>query len=317
MGIGADDHKAIFGSTEGLLKQFGSERIFDTPLSEAAITGVAIGAALAGMKPVHVHIRTDFIYLALDQILNLAAKWRSMFGGHMHVPIVVRAVIGRSWGQGAQHSQSLQSLFMHVPGVKVVMPTTPYDAKGLLLSSIFDPDPVVMIEHRLLYYITGEVPDEYYEIPFGKAFVRREGHDLTIVANSYMVCEALKAAGFLAEQGISVEIIDPVTLVPLDEATILNSVRKTGHVLIIDTSWTRCGASAEIAALIAEKAWGDLKAPIRRMGMAPVTCPVSKTLEELFYPNAKSIAQNVCEMLERKIPDVEVPLLTTKFKGPF
>src|SRR3989338_1650539 len=150
MGIGADDHKAIFGSTKGLLERFGKERVFDTPLSESAMTGIAIGAGLAGMKPVHIHIRADFLYLCMDQLLNVAAKWRSMFGGKGSVPIVVRAVIGRSWGQGAQHSQSLQSLFMHVPGIKVVMPTTPYDAKGLLLASIFDPNPVLMIEHRLL-----------------------------------------------------------------------------------------------------------------------------------------------------------------------
>lgn len=317
MGIGADDHKAIFGSTKGLLEQFGKERVFDTPLSEGAMTGVAIGAALAGMKPVHVHIRTDFMYLAMDQLLNLAAKWRAMFGGAMNVPIVVRAVIGRSWGQGAQHSQSLQSFFMHVPGIKVVMPTTPYDAKGLLTSSIFDPNPVVMIEHRLLYYISGEVPDHYYEIPFGKAAVRRPGKDLTIVANSYMVVESLKAAEFLEQQGIDVEIIDPVTLVPLDEETILKSVRKTGRLLVLDTSWITCGASAEIAALAAEKAFEALRKPVRRMGMVQTVCPVSKPLENIFYPNAKSISQTVCEMMDREVPDTEVPMLSTQFKGPF
>lgn len=316
-GIGVDDHKAVFGSTKGLLEKYGRERVFDTPLSEAGMTGVAVGAALAGMKPVHIHIRSDFVYLAMDQLLNLAAKWRYMFGGEMSVPIVVRAVIGRSWGQGAQHSQSLQSLFMHIPGIKVVMPTTAYDAKGLLIASIFDPNPVLMIEHRLLYYITGEVPAGYYEVPLGKAFVRRPGRDVTIVANSYMVVESLKAADFLSEHGIEVEIVDPVSLVPLDRETVLASVRKTGRLLCVDTSWTTCGVSAEIAALAAEKAFDELKQPVRRLGNAPVVCPVSKPLENLFYPNAKTIAQTVCEMMNREFPDAEVPLLTSKFKGPF
>ncbi|HNV85626.1 MAG TPA: transketolase C-terminal domain-containing protein [Candidatus Omnitrophota bacterium] len=318
MGIGVDDHKAVFGSTKNLVDRFGRERVFDTPLSEAAMTGVAIGAALAGMRPVHIHIRCDFLYLALDQLFNIAAKWRYMFGGQMSVPIVIRAVIGRSWGQGSQHSQSPQSLLMHVPGLKVVMPTTAYDAKGLLLAAIADPNPVAVIEHRLLYDIPGEVPDGYYEIPLKKANIRREGKDITIVANSYMVVESLKAAEFLAGEGIDVEIIDPVTLVPLEESVILKSIEKTGRLLVIDTSWTACGASAEIAALAAEKGFKSLKAPVRRMGMAPVVCPVSKPLENIFYPNAKTIAQAVCEMLGRNFPaEKEVPLLTTKFKGPF
>ncbi len=317
MGIGVDDHKAVFGSTKELVKRFGKERVFDTPISEAGMTGVAIGAALGGMKPVHIHIRTDFLYLAMDQLLNLAAKWRSMFGGQMSLPIVVRAVIGRSWGQGAQHSQSLQSLFMHVPGIKVVMPTTPFDAQGLLLSAIFDPNPVLMIEHRLLYDIPGEVPETCTEVPFGHTVVRREGRDLTIVANSYMVVESLKAAEFLEEYGIDVEIVDPVSLVPMDKETILNSVRKTGKALIVDTSWISCGVSAEIAALIAENAFHGLKQPIKRMGMQSVTCPVSKPLENAFYPNAKKIASEVFAMMGRDLPNVEAPVLSSNFKGPF
>lgn len=317
MGIGVDDHKAIFGSTKGLLERFGKERVFDTPLSEGAMTGIAIGAGLAGMKPVHIHIRADFLYLCMDQLLNVAAKWRSMFGGKGSVPIVVRAVIGRSWGQGAQHSQSLQSLFMHVPGIKVVMPTTPYDAKGLLLASIFDPNPVLMIEHRLLYDIQGEVPEGYYEEPFGRAYVRREGADVTLVANSYMVVECLKAADFLAEEGIEVEVVDPVSLVPLDLETILASVKKTGRLLVVDTSWTGCGTSAEIAALVSEKGFDSLTQPVRRMGMASAVCPVAKSLENVFYPNARSIAQTVFEMMGQAFPQREVPMLASKFKGPF
>jgi len=317
MGIGVDDHKAIFGSAKGLVDRFGHDRVFDTPIAEAGMTGVAIGAALGGMKPVHIHIRADFLYLTLDQLFNIAAKWNYMFGGKMSVPIVVRAVIGRSWGQGAQHSQSPQSIIAHVPGIKVVMPTTAYDVKGLLLKAIFDPNPVVMIEHRLLYDIKGEVPDGYYEIEFGKGVCRREGSDLTIVATSYMVPEALKAAEFLSTHGINIEIIDPLTLVPLDEELILRSVKKTGRLLVADTGWTYCGFSAEIASRVAERGFSSLKGPVRRLGTAATVCPVSKSLENIFYPNAKTIVHEVCEMLGKKAPNSEVPLLESRFKGPF
>lgn len=316
-GIGADDHKALFGSSEGLVQRFGKERVFDTPISEAAMTGVAIGAALGGFKSIHAHIRNDFVYLAMDQLLNLAAKWHYMFGGLMCLPIVVRAVIGRSWGQGAQHSQSLHSFFMHVPGIKVAMPTSPADAQGLLLSAIFDPNPVVILEHRLLYYLSGEVPDPPVPESFGKAVIRRKGKDITIVANSYMAVESLKAAEFLEQEGISAEVVDPVTLVPLDEQTILESVQKTGRLLVVDMSWMTCGMSAEIAALAAEKSFSHLKQPVKRMGMQPVTCPVSKPLEYEFYPNAQKIASEVFLMLGKKFPSLDVPLLTTPFKGPF
>ena len=317
MGLGVDDHRAIFGSARGLLERFGPERVFDTPISEAAMTGVAVGAALNGLKPVHVHIRSDFLYLAMDQLFNIAAKWRYMFGGRMQVPLVVRAVIGRSWGQGAQHSQSLQSFFMHVPGFKVVMPTTPADAQGLLLAAINDPNPVLVLEHRLLYDIVGDVPDPPVEALLGKAHMRRVGKDLTIVANSYMVVESLKAAEFLESQGISAEIVDPVSLVPLDRETILASVRKTGRLIVVDTGWTSCGVSAEIAALAAERAFDSLKQPVRRLGMQQVTCPVSKPLENAFYPSARTIAMEAFSMLGRPFPDVSVPALTSTFKGPF
>ncbi len=317
MGIGVDDHKAAFGSTKGLVERFGKERVFDTPIAEGAMTGIAIGAALAGMRPVHIHIRVDFLYLAMDQLLNLAAKWRYMFGGNRSVPMVIRAVIGRSWGQGAQHSQSLQSFFMHVPGIKVAMPTTPYEAKGILLASIFDPNPVVLIEHRLLYDISDEVPDSYYEFPLGKAVTRREGKDVTIVANSYMAVECLRAAEILKEQGIEAEVIDPVSLVPLDIETVLNSVRKTGRLLVAECGWTSCGVSAEISAQVAEKAFGALKYPIRRIGNEQVPCPISKPLENLFYPDVRKIVSTVCEMMNRDFPEQEISLVTSKFKGPF
>lgn len=317
MGIGVDDHKAVFGSTKGLLERFGKERVFDTPISEAAMTGAAIGAALGGMRPIHVHIRCDFLYLAMDQLFNMAAKWHSMFGGQMSVPIVIRAVIGRSWGQGAQHSQSLPSIFMHVPGIKVAMPTTAHDAQGLLLAAIADPNPVLLLEHRLLYDIPGHVPEPCAPVPFGQAAVRRAGKDITIVANSYMAVESLKAAEFLEAHGIQAEVVDPVSLAPLDEKTILASVRKTGLLLVVDTGWVTCGVSAEIAALAAEKAQPALKGPVRRMGMQHVACPVSKPLEQAFYPSARTIATEAFRMLGRRPPDVQAPVLTNNFKGPF
>lgn len=317
MGIGVDDHKAVFGSTRGLADRFGKDRVFDTPISEAAMTGVAVGAALGGLKPVHVHIRCDFLYLAMDQLFNVAAKWQYMFGGQMRVPIVIRCVIGRSWGQGAQHSQSLQSFFMHVPGFKVAMPTTAYDAQGLLLAALSDPNPVLLIEHRLLYDIPGRVPRTLGPIPFGRAEIRRRGNDATVVAPSYMAVEALKAAEFLARHGVQVEVIDPVSLVPLDEETILRSVRKTGRLLVVDTSWVTCGLAAEIAALAAEKAVASLKGPVRRLGMKSTTCPVSKPLERLFYADAPKIAREVFSMLGREFPKDRVETLATAFKGPF
>lgn len=317
MGIGVDDHKAVFGTTKGFVERFGRERVFDTPISEGAMTGIAVGAALAGMKPIHIHIRADFLYLAMDQLLNIAAKWRAMTGGARSVPLVVRAVIGRSWGQGAQHSQSPQSLFMHVPGIKVAMPTTPADVQGLLLGALADGGPVLLLEHRLLYDLVGDVPDPPVALPFGRAVTRREGSDLTIVAGSHMAVESLKAAEFLAKHGVQAEIVDPVSLVPLDRDAILRSIAKTGRLLVVDGSWTTCGASAEIAALAAERGFASLKAPVRRLGMQPVTCPVSKPLENAFYPNAKTIAAEAFSMTGRPFPDAPAPELTHAFKGPF
>ncbi|MBI5242243.1 MAG: alpha-ketoacid dehydrogenase subunit beta [Elusimicrobia bacterium] len=317
MGLGVDDHKGIFGSTKGLAEEFGRERVFDTPISEGAMTGVAIGAALNGLKPVHVHMRVDFLYLAMDQLFNIAAKWHAMYGGRSSIPIVVRAVVGRSWGQGAQHSQCLPSFFMNVPGIKVAMPTTPADAQGLLLAAIADPNPAVLIEHRLLYDIAGPVPDPPEPVPFGKAAVRRPGRDLTIVANSHMAVESLRAAEFLSGHGIEAEVVDPVSLVPLDRRTLMESVRRTGRLLVVDTGWTVCGVSAEIAALAAEEAPAALKHPVRRLGMQPTTCPTSKPLENAFYPGASGIAREAFAMFGRGFPEGGVPEQTSAFKGAF
>jgi len=283
MGQGVDDPEGMFGITRNLHKKYGRDRIFDTPLSENALTGVTIGAALAGMRPVYMHNRPDFLLLAMDQIVNHASKWSYMFGGNIHVPLVIWATVGRGWGGAAQHTQTLQGLFTHVPGLRLVMPSRPYDAKGLLISSIADNNPVIIIEHRWLLRQEGYVPEEIYSIPFGHGIIRRPGRDITIVAISYMVVEVLLAAQELKAQGIDVEVIDPRTLKPLDEEIIINSVKKTGRLLIADTGWKTGGASAEIAALMAEKAFDYLKAPVRRIACPDVPTPASYALEAKFY----------------------------------
>lgn len=321
MGIGVDDFKAVFGTTGGLLERFGPERVFDTPLSEDAMTGVAIGAGLAGLRPIHVHIRMDFVLLAMNQLVNLAAKTRYMFGGQMSVPIVVRSVIGRSWGQGAQHSQGLHSLFTHIPGLKVFAPSTPYDVKGALIESIRDNNPVMFVEHRMLHYITGDVPEESYTVPFGKARILAEGDDVTIVGISYMAVEAMRARTHLSEAGISAEVIDPVSLSPLDIDTIVESVRRTGRLLVVDSAWTNCGMTAEIVAQVAERLSGAREVRYARMGYAPVPCPTTKNLEDLFYPNSQTIAQTAFTLCRENEPIFAVAhreaAEVSAFKGPF
>ena len=325
MGEGVDDPRAIFGSTEGLQKKFGKERVFDLPISENGMTGVAIGAALAGMRPVMTHQRLDFVLYAMDQIVNHASKRCYVSGGTQSVPMTIRAIIGRGWGQGCQHSQNLQSLFAHIPGLKVVMPTTPYDVKGLLLSAIWDNNPVIFIEHRRLYEEVGEVPEEAYTVPIGKGIVRSEGRDVTLVANSYMVLESLRAKEILDKMDISVELVEPRTLKPMDEAILLQSVEKTGRLIIADTGWKTCGVSAEISALVAEKAFSSLKAPIRRIALPDVPAPTSVALEKAFYPGPEAIVKAVCEVLSlsEKAVSQGMELLrdrkpsSTPFVGPF
>lgn len=323
MGEGVPDPKRIFGSTAGLLEKFGPERVFDIPLSENGMTGVMMGAALFGMRPVMTHQRIDFMMYAMDQIVNHAAKRAFASGGVQGVPMTIRAIVGRGWGQGPQHSQSLQALFAHVPGLKVVMPATPGDAKGLLISSIRDPNPVIFIEYRRLYEIVGEVPEGDFSIPLGRAVVRREGRDATIVAISYMDFEALRAAAALASIGVEVEIIDPRTLKPLDEEAILRSVRKTGRLVVADTGWRTCGVSAEIAALAAERAFDSLEAPVVRVALPDAPTPTSSVLEAAYYPGAAEIVHAVLASLGRAgeaeeameaLPDDVSP---TAFTGPF
>jgi pyruvate/2-oxoglutarate/acetoin dehydrogenase E1 component len=320
-GLDVADPKAIQGTTRGLVEKYGSERVFGTPLSEDAMTGVAIGAALAGLRPVHVHIRMDFLLLGMNQLINIAAKSRYMYGGQVQVPIVVRSMIGKSWGQGAQHSQGLHSFFMHVPGLKVVVPTTPYDAKGCLVHAIRDNDPVMYIEHRILHFQKGPVPEVLYTVSPGKARITAEGSDVTLIGISYMQVECLRARRYLEQVGIQAEVIDPIWLQPLDIATIVESVRKTGRLCVVDNGWVTCGASAEIAAVVIERLQGVRPVRIHRMGFAPVTCPPTPTLEDLYYPNARTIASAVYDLVrggeDRWMPQENVELQEIQFKGPF
>lgn len=322
-GLDVDDHKAIQGSTRGLPDRFGPRRVFGTPLSEDAMTGVAIGAAMAGMRPVHVHIRNDFMMLAMNQLVNIAAKAHYMYGGKVRVPLVVRSMIGKSWGQGAQHSQALHSMFMHVPGLKVVMPSNAFDAKGCLIAAIRDDNPVVFIEHRLLYFTDAYVPEEAYTVEFGRARLCARGDDATVVAISNMVMECLRAQELLAEEGVRCDVIDPVSLVPLDTATILESARRTRRLVVVDNAWTNAGAGAEIVARVLEAAGPEAGIAVKRLGFAPTTCPTSPWLEQHFYPNPSTIAQAVHTMVSGRdtgwTPDPERARLAyqTQFRGPF
>src|SRR5271165_2468482 len=297
-GLDVDDPKAIQGTLRGLVDHYGSERVFGTPLSEDAMTGAAIGMALAGLRPIHVHIRMDFLMLAMNQLINVAAKNRYMYGGKASVPLVVRSMIGKSWGQGAQHSQGLYSFFMHVPGLKVVAPTTPYDAKGCLLAAVRDDNPVLVVEHRLLHSQRGPVPAESYAVPPGKAQVAAAGKDVTLVGISAMQRECLSAQRHLAEIGIAAEVIDPIWLSPLDMDTIVKSVQKTGRLLVVDNGWVTCGAGAEIVSQAAERLLGMRDLRFRRMGFAPVTCPTTPALENLFYPTCRTIAGAARDLVE-------------------
>lgn len=317
-GVDVGDPKGIFGTTLAARKRFGDARVFSTPLSENALTGIAIGAALAGWRPILVHARNDFLLLTMDQIVNHAAKWRYMFGGQHTVPIVIRALIGRGWGQGAQHSQSLQALFAHIPGLKVVMPSNAYNAKGLLLASIADNNPVLFLEHRRLYDAKMTVPEEPYEIPLGTSALARQGSDVTVVTTSLMVAEALAAAQKLAEQDVSVEVIDLMTIRPYDENQILKSVRKTGRLVIADIGWTSFGVGSEIAAFVVENAFDALKAPIKRVALPDTPTPCSPALEAIFYPGAAQIESAALELLGKARPSLPATAVRdTSFIGPF
>jgi len=317
-GIAVDYPSGIFGSTVEATKRFGPKRVFDSPAMENALTGIAIGAAAMGKRPIIVHPRNDFMFLAFDMMINLAAKWKYMYGGNAgEVPIVVRAVIGKGWGQGASHSQSLQSVLGHFPGLSVVMPAFPRDAKGLMLAALRHHSPVIMLEHRTLYDTVGDVPESDDITPIGKAAVIKEGRDVTIVATSFMAYEALHAAAELDKDGVKAEVIDARTIRPLDEETILASVKKTGRLIVADTSWELCGFSSEVSALVTEKAFSSLQAPVRRIAMANCPAPVSQTLEKAFYPTATTIAKAAMSMVGKYSGHMGSIDREDTFKGPY
>ena len=316
-GLGVDDYKGVFGTTRAAFEKFGSKRVFDTPASEGALTGVAIGAALNGKRPILVHARNDFMFLTLDQMINNAAKWKYTYAGKSSVPIVVRGIIGKGWGQGPTHSQSIQSVVAHFPGLIVAMPSNPYDAKGIILESLRARAPVVILEHRALYDLKGDVPQESYRVDFAKAKVVRIGKDISVVAASVMVQEALKAAEALSARGVELEVIDPVTIQPLDKKAILESLKKTGRLICADTSWANCGFSAEVAAVAAEEGFEFLKAPVRRVTLPPAPCGVSKVLEDAFYPSYQNIIKESCRLLNLEWDFVPDSLTVNTFTGPY
>lgn len=283
-------------TTVGLVDEFSESRIIDTPVSEGVVTGAAIGAAMNGMRPIIEHPRLDFMFLAMDQLFNHAASWYYMFGSRVNVPITIWGIINRGGEQAAQHSQATQAMFAHVPGLKIVMPSTPYDVKGLLVSAVRDENPVLFIDDRWLYSQKGPVPKGLYEVPIGKGVVRRSGSDITIVATSCMVHEALAAADELARDGINAEVIDPRSIKPLDEDLIFSSVKKTGRLVIADAAWKTCGIAAEIAALAAENILVYLKAPIKRVTLPDLPAPASSALEKLYFISAKDICKAAKEI---------------------
>jgi len=286
-------------SLQDLEKEFGTGRVIDSPVSENATTAAAIGAALAGMRPIVFHPRMDFMLLAVDPIVNQAANWSYIFGGRINVPLVIRAAINRGGEQGAQHSQALQAMFMHVPGLKIVMPATAYDAKGLLIAAVNDGNPVMYIDDRWLYAESGEVPEEMYEVPIGRAAIRRTGTDVTIVATSHMSAHALQAATTLESRGIDAEVIDLRSIKPWDRECVFSSVRNTGRLVIADAAWKTCGVAAEIAASVAGEAFDDLKAPISRVCLPDAPAPTSAPLEEAYYIGASHIVSAVEELFIR------------------
>lgn len=296
MGEDIGKYGGIFQVTAGLLDKFGPERIIDTPISEAAFVGAAIGAAMTGMRPVVEIMFIDFSTCAMDMIVNQMAKIHYMFGGRGKVPMVLRTNIGAGRGTAAQHSQSFHAFFLHIPGLIVVTPSTPYDAKGLMNTAILDENPVLFIEHKKLYATKGDVPEENYTIPFGKADIRREGKDMTIVATLAMVGRSLSVAEEFAKEGIEIEIVDPRTLRPMDKKSILESVKKTGRLIVADEGPVTCGVTSEISAMIAEEAIQYLQAPILRVGSPDTPVPFSPPLEKIYIPDEEDVREAVHKM---------------------
>jgi len=328
LGLGVSDPIGVFGTTRGLHERFGPKRVFDMPIAENAMTGVALGSALVGMRPVMTHMRLEFAMTAIDQICNQAAKWNYMFGGRAAVPLTIRMIVGRGWGQGPQHSQSLHAWFAHIPGLKVLAPSTPYDAKGLLIASIRDNSPVIFLEHRWLYNIYGPVPDGDYEVPLGRSRIVREGGDVTIVSHSYGSLDTLKAMRDLEAMEIDAEIIDLRTLSPRDDEPIMRSVRKTGRLVVVDQGSLTCGYAGDIVAAVVEREFQSLKAPPIRVTLPDIPTPTTRALSNYFYPTPRHIVAAVRKTLGHHVaeddpfagvpPDdktLDVP--DRSFTGPF
>ena len=317
IGVGIIDPRAVWGTLAGALETFGPDRVVEGPLSENALTGICVGAATMGMRPLQVHHRMDFVMLTMDQLFNHAAKWRAMFGRQQTVPMVVRAVVGRGWGNGPQHTQSHHAVFAHVPGLKVVVPSNPRDAKGLLIAAIEDDDPVIYIEHRWLHEDEATVPAEYFGTPIGRAAVLRSGADVTLVAVGPMVPESLKAAEALEQAGVSAEIVDLRTLRPLDSDTVLQSVAKTGRLVVADSDWGPCGVAAEVIARVSEDAFDSLKSRPLRVTWPDSSVPSSQAIEAQFYPGAKEIQTAAMRVCEKALARDLVRSTVKQFEGPF
>jgi pyruvate/2-oxoglutarate/acetoin dehydrogenase E1 component len=303
IGQGVKSPWYVGNTATGLLQKFGPRRVIDTPVSENAITGTAVGAALVGMRPVVVHPRVDFMLYAMDPIINEAANWHYMFGGRSSVPVVIWGIINRGGEQAAQHSQALHSVFGHIPGLKVVMPSTPYDAKGLMIAAIRDENPVVYMDDRWLYSMEEEVPEKIYSVPIGKGIIRREGKDVTVATISYMVVESVKASEELKGIGIETEIIDLRSVKPLDETLLFESIRKTGRLVVVDGGWRNFGMAAEVSARVSENIFEYLKAPIVRVTLPDSPAPASRVLEKEYYPDFETIIDAVKAVFKVKQGD--------------
>ena len=301
IGLGTNDPKGIFGTTSGLSKIFGTKRVIEPPTSESALTGICIGAATRGLKPVLSHQRVEFSLLSIEQIINQAAKWNFMSGGKQKVPLVIRLIIGKGWGQGPQHSQSLETLFAHIPGLKVVAPSNAYDAKGLLVSSIKDNGPVIFFEHRWLHNIQGRVPKKIYSVKIGKAKVIQKGKDLTIVSFSDALIQLMRIKKILKLSKISAEIIDLRTIRPLDKNTILKSVKKTKNLLVLDNGWKSFGISSEIISLVCENLSKNLKSNPVRLGIKEMPIPSTRVLAKDFYLNLNEILKSISKITRKSI----------------
>ncbi len=312
IGQGVKSPWYVGNTAKGLLERFGHEKVIDTPVSENAVTGAAVGAAIVGMRPVVVHPRMDFMMYGMDPIINEAANWHYMNGGKSTAPVVIWGIINRGGEQAAQHSQALHALFAHIPGLKVVMPSTPYDAKGLMISAIKDENPVVYIDDRWLHNHEGDVPEEMYEVPIGKAIIRRKGDDVTVVAISYMVHIAMEAGVELAKEGIEAEVLDIRTIKPLDKELILDSVRKTGRLVVADGGWKTCGVAAEISCMVFEDAFDAMKSPPIRVTLPDVPAPASRTLEAAYYPTVNNIVKAVKKALDYSWTELYVSGVKTK-----